>query len=132
MNDLPNELKALFIKSRYFYFKKAWFKAWFKAGNRDELLSNNDKYHIQKFWRMVTVSEPYTLGEVDQEIKEEKFIHNYYWLPFVCEVPDAELVGPTAAGFDRDGNIIAETIVLYFPKKTILKKMCIYTSFNSK
>jgi len=39
----------------------------------------------------------------------------------MCEVPDAELVGPTATGFDRDGNIIAG-LFLYFPKKTILKK----------
>jgi len=45
--------------------------------------------------------------------------------PFMCEVPDAELVGPTAAGFDRDGNIIAETIVPLF-SKTILKTMYLY------
>jgi len=41
------------------------------------MLSNNDK-NIQKFGlKVVTVSEPYTLGEVDKESKK-KFIHNYY------------------------------------------------------
>jgi len=38
---------------------------------------------------------------------------------------DAELVGPTATGFDRDGNIIAETIVPLF-KEDYFEKMYLY------
>jgi hypothetical protein len=96
-----------------------------KLITRDDLLSNNGKYYVRQFGSMeiVTVTKPYTLDENQKEIK--KIVYPFKITldkPFVCEIPDAELVGPTAIGFDRDGGIVSDTSTALFSKVGDLKK----------
>jgi len=71
----------------------------------------------------VTVNALHNSEKVSKEIEQKPALITVKLdKPFVCEVSDAEVVGPTAAGFDRDGNLIAETIVPLFSKKDYFEK----------
>jgi hypothetical protein len=96
-----------------------------KIITRDDLLRDDKNYHVREFGceELVIVGEPYTLGKTQKEI--EKIIYPFkltFEKPFVCEVPDAELVGPNAIGFNRDGGIVADTSIALFSQVGNLKK----------
>jgi hypothetical protein len=96
-----------------------------KIITRDDLLRNRKNYHVREFGceELVIVGEPYALGKTQKEI--EKTIYPFkltFGKPFVCEVPDAELVGPNAIGFNRDGGIVSDTSIALFSQVGNLKK----------
>jgi hypothetical protein len=94
---------------------------------------------------MVSVVEPYNLSAIPEEdlahipeaMKSTSFVAATIEQPFVCEVANAELIGPTAIGFDEDGHIIHETTMLPFkeilvekgiPARALLQKLLYKTS----
>lgn len=96
---------------------------------RDELISENKKYPVLRFGseELVTVNEPYNLsdipnealGDIPEVMKKKSFVAAIFDKPFVCEVLNAQLVGPTAIAFDEDGNIIHETTMTQFKELEI-------------
>ncbi len=86
----------------------------FKILRREDLLRNSEKYHVIQFGseESILASEPYNNNSDDVPRLIRNKIGTYtVKTPFVSEVPNAELVGSKAVGFDEDGNIISETIV---------------------
>lgn len=79
---------------------------------REELLNNTKKYHTLQFGteESIVVSEPYNGLDKLPSLISSKIGTFTLKKPFVCEVANAELVGPTAIGFDKNGNIISETV----------------------
>ncbi|WP_250125071.1 glycosyltransferase family 61 protein [Chroococcidiopsis sp. CCMEE 29] len=115
-------LKFLFRRRSILFLHKNFGS---KIITRDDLLINHEKYHVRRFGceELVTASEPSTLGKTQIEI--EKIIYPFkltFGKPFVCEVPDAELVGPNAIGFNRDGGIVSDTSIALFSQVGNLKK----------
>jgi len=121
-----SEIKSpLLRKPIFFILRNLGFKLHLKLVIRDDLLSNKDNYSIKEFGseELVTANEAYISEKTPKKIKEEFFSFTVKLdRPFVCEVPDAELVGSTATGFDRNGNIITETIVPFFFKEGYLEQ----------
>ncbi|GAB1543707.1 hypothetical protein NUACC21_63830 [Scytonema sp. NUACC21] len=82
---------------------------------RHELINNTEQYHTIQFKseEFIPCMKPYNLNangysatfidETPDKTREDEF--------FLCEVDNAELAGPTALGFDQNGNIILETSV---------------------
>jgi len=96
-----------------------------KIITRDDLLRDHKNYNVRQFGceELVIVGEPYTLGKTQKEV--EKIIYPFkltFEKPFVCEVTDAELVGPNAIGFNRDGGIVSDTSIALFSQVGNLKK----------
>jgi hypothetical protein len=102
-----------------------------KIIKRDELIKNDKKYQVLRFGseEVVGVGEPYNLRDFSEEdlreipdlMKTKSFVAASIDKPFVCEITNAELVGPTSIGFDEDGNIIYETAMLPFKELKVEK-----------
>ncbi len=93
---------------------------------REELFNNSEKYNVLPFGseESIVVSEPYNGSD-----EAPRFITNRIGTitlkkPFVSEVANAQLVGPTAVGFDREGKLLLETVD---PTQEILKTRLIPT-----
>ncbi len=93
---------------------------------REELFNDSEKYHVLPFGseETIVVSEPYNNSD-----EPPRFITNRIGTialkkPFVSEVSNAELVGPTSVGFDENGNPLLETVD---PTQEILKTRLIPT-----
>jgi len=93
---------------------------------REELYNDSEKYHVLPFGssESIVVSEPYNSSD-----QLPRFITNRIGTinlkqPFVAEVRNAELIGSTAVGFDRDRNLLLETVD---PIQEILKTTLIPT-----
>ncbi|MES1021721.1 glycosyltransferase family 61 protein [Gloeocapsa sp. BRSZ] len=82
---------------------------------REELFVNKEKYQILEFGsdEKIIVSEPYNDLSVEKLPWSPADTIGKFTLekPFVIEVPNAELVGSQAVGFDRDKNLIKETVI---------------------
>jgi hypothetical protein len=130
---LVGRLRAIVVIIRYPL--RAWIysiasKFALNVVNRKELSSNNEKYHILHFGveESVLVSEPNSkLNELPSFIKKKIGTILTWEQPFVSEVANAEIVGSTAIGFDRESNLIAETTNPYnlargLPIRTLLLK----------
>jgi hypothetical protein len=94
-------------------------KPGFHLVTREELAKNSQKYHVFPFSseEKIVVNEPYNgASELPALIKNTSLLAKAIGTfslqkPFVSEVENAELVGPVAVGFDREGNPIAETVM---------------------
>lgn len=90
-----------------------------KIVTRKELAKNSDKYHFLLFGseETIVVSEPDNgVNELPNLILNTSLLAKSIGTftlqkPFVAEVTNAELVGSAAVGFDREGNIISETVM---------------------
>lgn len=103
------QLKPLLLRKPIFFFYK---KLGPHVVTRDDLTTNHKQYLVRHFAskEVITASDSYTWGKIPQEM--EKALHHYTITinePFICEVTNAELVGPAAVGFNETGNIILET-----------------------
>jgi hypothetical protein len=97
---------------RKWMFKTATEKFGLKIVKREDLLNNSEKYYVLQFGfeESILVSEPYNRSDrLPRSIKNNIGTFTLK-KPFISEVTNAELVGPTAVGFDEDGNIISETV----------------------
>ncbi len=122
-------IQAFLIRKPILFIAKKAFGL--KVVMRNDLIKYSEKYNVLRFSseELVRVEEPYNLSEVPEEdlvyipevMKRESFIAATIDQPFVCEVSNAELIGPTAIGFDEDGNIIHETTMLPFKDLMIEK-----------
>lgn len=97
---------------------------------REEIVNNSEKYHVLQFGseESVVVSEPHNSSDELPMFITNKVGTITFKKPFVCEVINAELVGPAAVGFDGNGNLISETlptvidIEKYLPTRTLILK----------
>jgi hypothetical protein len=96
---------------------------------RRELSSNSEKYHVLQFGseESIVVSEPNNRSDELPSLIKSKIGTFTLKKPFVSEVPNAELIGSTAVGFDEDGNMIPETVApnnlkLGLPTRTFILK----------
>jgi len=104
---------------RKWMFSIANGKIGFNVVTREELFKNREKYQVFPFGceESIVVSEPYNgVGELPNLIKTTSLITKAIGTftlkkPFTAEVLNAELVGPAAVGFDREGNLISETVM---------------------
>ena len=82
----------------------------FKNLSRKQLTSNYIRYPILYFGSEEDVKpkKPNNIGEIPEAIKITSAAHTIN-KPFVSKIENAQLVGSTAVGFDKAGNIIAET-----------------------
>jgi hypothetical protein len=80
---------------------------------REDLLSSSEKYHVLQFGseESIVVSQPYNNADELSRLISIRIGTFTLKKPFVSEVANAELIGPTAVGFDEDGNIISQTVV---------------------
>lgn len=94
-------------------------KPGFHAVTREELVTNSQKYSIFPFSaeENIVVDEPHNgVDQLPALITKTSLLTKAIGTftlqrPFVSEVANAELVGPVAVGFDREGNPIAETVM---------------------
>jgi len=91
---------------------------------RDDILSGNTNYVVREFGceelaKIRSLCSCKGLKEITEKDYNSIVTINK---PFICEVNNAELVGPNAVGFDRDGNLISETAVPLFSREIYLKK----------
>lgn len=117
LKTLRNRVRTLYrIQIKPFLLRKPIFFIYKRLGakvvTRDDLISNAKKYSLRLFGpeEVVTASETCTWGEIPKEMREP--LHSYTTTinePFVCEVDNAELIGPAALGFNENGNVILET-----------------------
>jgi hypothetical protein len=105
---------------------------------RKELFDKSEKYHLLKFGseESIVISEPHnnlpaeklpwSIASTIGTFTVEK--------PFVLEVANAQLVGPTAVGFDEDGSLIQETVVgkINSPPSGLLNGLPIRTLISQK
>jgi hypothetical protein len=85
----------------------------------EELFDNSRKYRAYSFSseESIVVDEPYNgVTELPNLITNTSLITRAIGTftlkkPFVAEVENAELVGSAAVGFDREGNLISETVM---------------------
>ena len=101
----------------------------------DKLVNNNDKYRLHTFGskESVSISEPITSAEVPHVLR--KYRGNFtFERPFVCEVANAELVGPKAIGFDETGGLILETTIpqYYLSKYRLERSITLRTLARKK
>jgi hypothetical protein len=85
-----------------------------KIVNREELAKDSDKYHVLQFGseEKLVINKPDRSFILDDFPRFTSKIGTYdLKQPFVSEVMNAELVGPAAVGFDREGNLISETVI---------------------
>jgi hypothetical protein len=103
----------------------------FKIVTSKELLNDSDKYFVLPFGseELVVLGEPsHSSDELPNFIRGNSTVKTLtFSKPFVSEVENAELVGSTAVGFDREGNLISETINLAnlarsLPTRTLILK----------
>jgi len=96
---------------RQWIFSNAAGKLGLNIVTRKELLNNIEKYHVRQFGsgELIVVNEP---RKGSDEMPKLIATMGSFTLkePFVFEVPNAELVGPAAVGFDQDGSLISEII----------------------
>lgn len=87
-------------------------KLFLKIVSREKLLNNSGKYRILQFGsdETIVLNEPHNSSDTLPRIVKEAIGTFNFPKPFVAEVENAELVGSTAAGFDKDGGLISETI----------------------
>ncbi len=95
---------------------------------REELFNDSEKSCVLPFGteESIVVSEPYNSSDEPPWFITNKIGTITLKKPFVSEVANAELVGPTAVGFDQDGNLLLETVDT-IPVQEILKKYLIPT-----
>ncbi len=86
---------------------------------RKELFNNSESYSVFPFGleESIVFAQPdnssfdelptFTRANIKTNIETLTFRQ-----PFVSEIANAELIGPTAVGFDGDGNLISETVSL--------------------
>lgn len=81
-----------------------------KIVTQEQLLRDGRKYRTIPFGfeESITSSKPNSIGEVPEGIKITSS-GTTLGKSFIAEVTNAYLVGSTAVGFDKNGNIIAET-----------------------
>lgn len=107
-------LSSLKMSLRKLIFSNAKTKFGLNILTKKDLLENPEKYHVLPFGseESIVVSKPYNKSSSDVPKLVQLKIGTFYLKnPFVFEVLNAELVGPTAVGFDQEGNIISETIL---------------------
>ncbi|BAZ42354.1 TPR domain protein [Calothrix sp. NIES-4101] len=77
---------------------------------RKQLVTDYIRYTVLYFGSQeyVQPKKPNNIGEIPEAIKITSATHAISQ-PFVSEIPNAQLVGSTAVGFDNKANIIAET-----------------------
>jgi Glycosyltransferase 61 len=112
--------KALRYPMREWIFRTMVRTLGLNIATREEIFNNSKKYRVFQFGskEIIKISEPDKgSSELPQFITDKI---NTFTLeqPYVAEVKNAELVGSTAVGFDRDGSLVAETVM-----PTGLKKM---------
>jgi hypothetical protein len=144
--------KILVGSKRGFIFRriKEPLRAWFastateKIGlkinivTRKELFEETEKYHILQFGseESIVISEPHN------DLSAEKLPWSIARTigtftvekPFVLEVANAELVGPTAIGFDEDGSLIQETVIgkINTPLSRLINRLPVRTFISQK
>lgn len=104
---------------RKWIFSTATGKLNLKIVTRKELANDSNKYSFLQFGseEKIVVSEPHNgVGELPSLITNTSLLAKSVGTftlqkPFVAEVANAELVGPAAVGFDREGNLISETVM---------------------
>lgn len=123
---ISRELYRLEVKVRcirkpiLFICQKFWG---LKIVTREELLTKKEVYRTQIFGseEIIKLSKPLTIGNIPKEIEEKFFLKKalkkgfcIFEQPFVCEINHAELVGPTAVGFDESKRVILGTTTPQF------------------
>lgn len=113
--NLVGRLRAIGVIIRYPLREWMYFiannKFALKVVGRTELF-DNDKYRIRHFGceEYLIVSAPdRNSGKLPSFIQKEIGKLRTWKQPLVFEVADAELVSSAAVGFDREGNLIADT-----------------------
>ncbi len=105
---------------------------------RKELFDNREKYCILQFGseKTIVVSKPHNNLSTEKLPWSAASIIGTYTLerPFVLEVANAELVGPTAVGFDEDGSLIQETFIgkIGSPLSGIVNRLPVQTLISPK
>jgi len=101
---------------------------------REEILNNREKYKILQFGHkeLIGVSKPDNISEELSSLTQIKNSNITLIQPFVFEMKTAELISSAAIGFDRDKQLIAETIPTsklgrgnlekYLPIRTLILK----------
>lgn len=97
---------------RHQIFSLATRKLNLKIVQREELCSNKEKYNCLQFGfeECILVSKPSNVLDELPKLITSKIGTFTEKKPFVSEIVNAELLGPTAVGFDQDGNLISETV----------------------
>ena len=76
---------------------------------RNQLLNRENRVFPFGAAESIAISPPFNHSEIPSSISNKSGVATYQQ-PFVCEVADAELVGPTAVGFNKQGQLISETV----------------------
>lgn len=115
------EIKHRWIRQPMLALSQRFLKL--KTLTREDMLNRQQAYRLRRFGQSETVrlKRPVTIGSMPATIEDQFFppLFNYdrqvtFDRPFVCEVRNAELVGSTAIGLDRDRNILLETTIPHF------------------
>jgi len=105
----------------------------FNLVTREKLL-NNQKYNVLKFnsEESIVATEPY--GDSDNIPTSITSKIGVFTLkkPFVSEIINAELIGSTAAGFDKEGSLISETVSPNRLYKVLPARTLFFKKFFSK
>ena len=77
---------------------------------RNQLLNSRERVFPFGAAESINISPPFNDSDEIPRIIATRSGVATYQQPFVCEVADAELVGPTAVGFNKQGQLISETV----------------------
>jgi len=93
-------------------FPQLWQQGALKVVTRQDMVQNPEHYQLQFFGAAhhFVAPLPLTVGEIP-DVLATKVGPVTLERPFVAEIPEVQLVGPSAVGIGRDRSILMETVL---------------------
>lgn len=92
----------------------------FKIVTRDRLVGYKDQVQFFGGIETVTASTPHTVN-ISKAVQEIENFQVEITPPFICEIANADLVGPAAVAFDADGGMILESTTPFYSHENHLE-----------